>query len=231
MSLEHGASIVTNGLVLCLDAGNTKSYPGTGTTWTDLSGLGNNGTLTNGPTYSSANSGSLVFDGTNDNVSFGEKLNQTTSNFSMSAWVKSTSTAAGNNNGIIYKKYTGYSYIAGYRLNMPNGAFDVEIADGTSHSQLTAGSGYNNGTWWNVTATIIRGSSLNLYANGVLIGTAAQTFTTTIDSTGTPFCLASLAGQYHIYAGSMSYVSMYNRALSASEITQNFNALRGRYGI
>ena len=66
MGLSHSPSLVMNGLVLCLDAGNSKSYPGTGTTWTDLSGNGNNGTLTNGPTYSSANGGSLVFDGTND---------------------------------------------------------------------------------------------------------------------------------------------------------------------
>ena len=57
-----------NGLVLALDAANTKSYPGSGTTWTDLSGRGNTGTLTNGPTYSSANGGSIVFDGTNDYV-------------------------------------------------------------------------------------------------------------------------------------------------------------------
>lgn len=61
--------IVTNGLVLHLDAGDTASYPVTGTTWTDLSGNGNNGTLVNGVGYNSANGGSLVFDGVNDRVS------------------------------------------------------------------------------------------------------------------------------------------------------------------
>ena len=68
MGLAHSPSLVMNGLVLALDAANPKSYPGSGTTWTDLSGRGNTGTLTNGPTYSSANGGSLVFDGTNDYV-------------------------------------------------------------------------------------------------------------------------------------------------------------------
>ena len=68
MGLAHSPKIVTNGLVLCLDAGNTKSYPGSGTAWTDLSGRGNNGTLTNGPTYSSTNGGSVVFDAVDDYV-------------------------------------------------------------------------------------------------------------------------------------------------------------------
>ena len=68
MGVFAGPEVVEDGLVLALDAGNTKSYPGSGTTWTDLSGNGNNGTLTNGPTYSSSNGGSIVFDGVNDFV-------------------------------------------------------------------------------------------------------------------------------------------------------------------
>ena len=69
MGISYNPKIVTNGLVLCLDAANAKSYPGSGTAWTDLSGLGNTGTLTNGPTYSSANNGSIVLDGINDYTS------------------------------------------------------------------------------------------------------------------------------------------------------------------
>ena len=66
MALHHSPRIVTSGLVLALDAADRNSYPGSGTTWTDLSGNANNGTLTNGPTFNSANGGSIVFDGTND---------------------------------------------------------------------------------------------------------------------------------------------------------------------
>ena len=73
MGLAHSPRIVTDGLVLCVDAASKRSYPGTGTTWTDLKG-GNNGTLTNGPTFSSANGGSVVFDGTNDYTNFGNIL-------------------------------------------------------------------------------------------------------------------------------------------------------------
>ena len=68
MGINYNPSIATNGLVLCLDAANPKSYPGTGTAWTNLTGLGNNGTLVNSPTYSGANSGSFLFDGTNDYI-------------------------------------------------------------------------------------------------------------------------------------------------------------------
>ena len=72
MSVRYNTSIVTDGLVLCLDAGNRKSYVGTGVTWTDLSGRGNTGTLTNGPTYNSVNGGSIDLDGTNDYVKWQE---------------------------------------------------------------------------------------------------------------------------------------------------------------
>ena len=69
MAIKHSPRIVTDGLVLYLDAANTKSYPGSGTTWTDISGKSNNGTLTNGPTFDSGNKGTIVFDGSNDYVS------------------------------------------------------------------------------------------------------------------------------------------------------------------
>ena len=68
MAIIDGPRIPTSGLIFYLDAANTRSYPGSGTTWTDLSGNGNTGTLTNGPTYSSANGGQIVFDGSNDNA-------------------------------------------------------------------------------------------------------------------------------------------------------------------
>jgi hypothetical protein len=76
MAASSGPDIVDSGLVLALDAADRNSYPGSGTTWTDLTGRGNTGTLTNGPTYSSANGGSLSFDGTDDSVN--TLLNQTT---------------------------------------------------------------------------------------------------------------------------------------------------------
>ena len=74
MGAAAGPNVVEDGLVLALDAGNTQSYPGSGTAWTDISGKGNNGTLTNGPTYSSADGGAIVFDGINDHIDLGTQL-------------------------------------------------------------------------------------------------------------------------------------------------------------
>jgi len=86
MAVGYNPRIVTDGLVLALDAGNTKSYPGSGTTWTDLSGNGNTGTLTNGPTFDSANGGSIVFDGTNDYVQVTGSITVTSATFI--TWIK-----------------------------------------------------------------------------------------------------------------------------------------------
>ena len=87
MGLSHSPRIVTDGLVFCVDAANKRSYPGVGTTWTDLTANKNNGTLTNGPTFDSANGGSIVFDGTNDYVDLGSSLSISTSSpFSVEFW-------------------------------------------------------------------------------------------------------------------------------------------------
>ena len=74
MGLSHSPSIITQNLVLCLDAANSKSYPGSGTTWYNLIPGGVNGTLTNGPTYSSANGGVIALDGVNDYISLTNSL-------------------------------------------------------------------------------------------------------------------------------------------------------------
>jgi hypothetical protein len=100
---ESAASVVTTGLQLYLDAGNASSYPGTGTAWTDLSVNGRNGTLTNGPTYSGTNGGSIVFDGTNDYVQCTGSLTVTAATFV--AWIKRNGNQ-GQYDGILFSRGT-----------------------------------------------------------------------------------------------------------------------------
>ena len=124
MGLSHSPRIVTDGLVFCVDAGDKMSYPGAGTTWTDLSKNRNNGTLTNGPTFDSANGGSIVFDGTNDRVDCGNSTSLNFGNsssdfpFSIVSWAKFDSFSStnpifargegdGSTNGIEYTLTTG----------------------------------------------------------------------------------------------------------------------------
>ena len=232
MGISYNPSIVTNGLVLCLDAGNAKSYPGSGTTWTDLSGRGNNGTLVNGPTYSSANGGSLVFDGVNDGVQLAGtnfSLNQMT----ISSWNFSSNYVQ---NGFMFEKTTNGSVNTQYSLFF-NGSSSSNLyyrTYGLSTTDLivsNANSGVVNNNWNNVVATW-DGTNKRIYVNGILRATSANlTGTITQNSTGAAYI--GIYGNFGGYPfnGRIAQTQIYNRALTASEIQQNFNALRGRFGI
>ena len=218
-----------SGLVLALDAGNTKSYPGSGTTWTDLSGGGNTGTLTNGPTYSSANGGSIVFDGTDDYTTLSSsQIAPGTGAFTWNFWAKSTRTQ--QDYSILFSgtgSNTDYGVI-GLDKRVGNGlvyyanGFRIQDADTSLFGNWIyvsfIGNGGNNGA-----------RTLTLYKNGVQAG-GTYTFDYNFTST-TPIIGANHSAFSEVMGGNVSNVSYYNRALSAAEIQQNFNALRGRYGI
>jgi hypothetical protein len=208
---------------------------GTGQTWFDLSGNARNGVLNNSVSFST---GTMVFDGTDDNASFGNILNMGANDFTLAAWVKSASTAVGNNNGIIYKRGTGTSASAGYRLNMPNGTFNLFIADGTNFNSLNSSlSTYNDNKWHNVVGVVSRQLNImQLYVDGNLSSQTSITFASTIDDNNVELAVGALklvgsGVAYHPFSGNISSANIYNRALSANEIQQNFNALRGRYNV
>jgi hypothetical protein len=198
MGISYNPSIVTNGLVLALDAGNRKSYPGTGTTWTDLSGLGNTGTLINGPTYSSANGGSIVFDGANDYV-----ITSTITNYkSLNMWAYLDSKSA---------------YLLDARTGSPSGYFWFPGGDagfGPDWDQF-----YING---NPVSLSLSNIPTNVWFNFYIRNTGIRTGTIN---------LFSRFSNNEQQGGKYSLFSAYNRELTAAEIQQNFNALRGRYGI
>lgn len=220
MGLYHSPSIVMNGLVLCLDAGNTKSYPGSGTTWTDLSGNGITGTLTNGPTYSSANGGSIVFDGVNDYIELNtNNIISATNPFTFEAFYKVTNTSV---NAELFGNYgTGYTsntiWISGrygVYINMPVPYFQgYPLGAGTYHMAFTRTSS----------------GDCILYKNGVVDGTA--TSTASISSSQNFRIGSDVNGIGEVFGGNLYSLKVYNRVLSAAEISQNFNALRGRFGI
>ena len=248
--LAHSPSIVMNGLVLALDAGNTKSYPGSGTTWTDLSGGGNTGTLTNGPTYSSANGGSIVFDGVNDYINMGNSQagNFGTSNFSINAFFRCT---LGSNNAGIFCKSIGDNPTTeyGWLLDTPSGTqlgFAIATTNSAwgssgSYSCQSTGLSINDGNWRMATIVGDRTqTNISMYINGVLqtlqgfvgglnqfntVGNVTNTYNLVLGSESD-----AGAGQLP-FTGNIAQVSIYNRALSATEVSQNFNALRGRFGV
>jgi hypothetical protein len=220
---------VINGLVLALDAANTRSYPGSGTTWTDLSGRGNNGTLINGPTYNSANGGSIVFDGTDDYVTLSSsQIAPGTGAFTWNFWAKSTRTQqdysilfSGNGSNSDYG-VIGLDKRVGNGLAYYANGFRIQDADITFFGNWIYVSFIGNGG-----STGSR--TLRLYKNGVQAG-STYTFDYNFTST-TPYIGANHSALSECMGGNISSVSYYNRALSAAEIQQNFNALRGRFGI
>jgi len=221
MALAHSPKIITDGLVLCLDAGNTKSYPGSGTTWTDLSGNGNNGTLTNGPTYSSSNGGSIVFDGVNDCIVVNNNANILSKTaYTKIAWFYPTSFVTNNN--IVSGGNSGqHAFWLGASTNLRaghNGSWSTVVSNTTLS--------LNN--WYCGAVTYSDTSGWVLYLNGIPEVTNASITTFTGNQ---EIVIGAYTTGSNVFTGRIPQVSIYNRALTASEIQQNFNALRGRYGI
>lgn len=230
MSLSHSPNIVTDGLLLCLDAADRKSYPGSGTVWTDRSGNVINGTLTNSPTFSADNGGSLVFNGINSGILLaGTKLslNQMT----ISCWNYATSYSQ---NGFMFEKTTNGSVNTQYSL-FYNSSNDIYYRTfGLSSQDLSVNittAGVINSQWNNIVATF-DGVNKRIYVNGVLRQTSGNlTGTITQNTTGDAYI--GIYGNFTGYAfnGRIANTSIYNRALTLEEILQNFNVRRGRYGI
>ena len=227
MGLGHSPRIVTDGLVLALDAGNTKSYPGSGTTWTDLSGNGNAGTLANGPTYSSDDGGSIVFDGSDDHVTFTSNPSLT-DQITIEVWVKLNSTSADN------------GWICGregsYRLLYTSSVFHWVCATDnngwyTTGTAIDAGSVAPHTNTYQVVVTY-DGSNNKIYVNGTL-RTTGGSISGNIKDVGSYYIMRDGSSDANIDYGKGNLYShkLYNKALTASEIKQNFNALRGRFGI
>ena len=215
--MYYGPKIVTSGLVLCLDAANKRSYPGTGTTWTDLSGNSNTGTLTNGPTFSAGNMGSIVFDGTNDYVNISSLITGNQS-FSWGAWINPTATGTPVLFGNVSNGLAMISYWDSANNKVRVGTYGNDI--------LTSGTAIPPSTW-GYTCWTWNGTTLTSYTNGIADGTAAG-FSFNISNLYTTIG-NSVNSQY--FTGRIAQTLVYNRALSESEILKNYNATAVRFGM
>jgi len=225
-----GPNIVEEGLVLALDAANTKSYPGTGTTWYDLSGNSNNGTLTNGPTFDSGNQGSIVFDGTDDFVTIPHDSTQSFSgNFSIEAVIYPTDNTA----NCIIQKGSGNDYYQEYWLLQDmrgsNRSFSLIMGKtgNTSANYISTGNISVLNTFHHVIATV-NGTTATIYVNNVQEGTG--TISNRIQSTSA-LRIGRRVDNFATAEGKIPIVKLYNRALTASEVLQNYNATKSRFGL
>ena len=231
-------NIVTDGLVYNLDTSNTSSYSGTGTTWVDLTGSGKNGTLTNGPTFSTLNSGTLVFDGSNDfiNISATDLLTFGTNPFSIEFWMYSTYVYPGS--GTLYKTilsnysdYNGdfgsYFFLGLFNLNNSTLQNKVGVLDHTGNFlDFSFSVTVAPNQWTHITLTR-NGSSFIWYKNGTL-----QVSASVASNNFSGVRTSKIGGgvlSVGSFTGSLPSLRIYNKTLSASEVLQNYNATKSRY--
>jgi len=231
---SNNAPIVTDGLVFYVDAGNSSSYPGSGTTWTDLAGS-DDGTLTNGPTFDSGNGGSIAFDGTNDYTDFGNTLPiDGTSAGTVSIWAKTSASTS-----LLFTKYdTSGSNSTAFYIAVVSGA--ARMFSGTQSDYryyTTTATPIGSNTWANIVFTYDNFSTdLKCYIDGAAYstgqisrGTAPTSIVPQVSGINWKTTSIITDSGTNYYQADIANVSAHNRALSASEIAQNYNALKNRF--
>ena len=231
MAEIYGPRIVKSGLSLLLDAADKKSYPGTGTAWNDISGNGYSGTLTNGPTFNSANGGSIFTDGSDDFVDtnyFGSAVDDYTfsvwfknDNYSEIKYILSRGRDGFGNGWSLFNaiRTTGVAII-GVVPTSP-GVIGISV-DSTSVLALN--------TWYYITGVWTAGVSLQVYVNGILENTVATSGRTILRSSSYGWVLNTISNTIFT-SGYTAVCHIYNRVLLGSEILQNYNATKNRFGL
>ncbi len=223
---NSAASLVTSGLVLHLDAGQSASYPGSGTSWTDLTSNAYVGALSGGVAFSSFNGGILTFDGSDDSMQIVSTIPQTMN--TISVWVRM---GTQTNCPIVYygsNEFQSNNWTWGIAV-YPNNTHGFNEGPMNYPTTSLYTEAVNTGTWKNFTLVRNDAGHTRLYKNGVLVGTKLNAGTTAIRSNSDRFIIGRAGSIYGAFA--LSNVLVYDRALSAAEVLTNFNALKGRFGL
>ena len=230
MGLSHSPRIVTDGLVLCLDAANKRSYPGAGTTWTDLSKQGNNGTLTNmTDNFSTDGAGSLTFDGTDEyvqEVGSASNLLHELSSLTISFWANVSAYQA---NGTIAERFITSSHSAtqassNWEIGLYNDNKNLVFRTSNEITEASNSSSISLNRWYNIVYLLSGGYGKFIVNNEELANQTNNAISIQMTKT---WKIGGLSTRH--FNGKMAIVSFYNRALSAAEIKQNYNATRGRF--
>jgi hypothetical protein len=223
-------NMVTDGLLLYLDASNSKSYVSGSTTWNDLTPNLNYGTLTNGPTFNSANGGNIVFDGTNDYVAITnpptDLINWYSGNYTIQCWFNGSTFTNGSNGGSSLCGNADPTTSAEYWSFGPinTGKIKWYYYSGVINNILSNSTVLTN-KWYNIVFTKIS-NTLTIYINGLL--DISTTLSVTPQSGSSyPFTIGSVAnGRFN---GKVSSLCIYTKGLTAAEVLQNYNATKNRY--
>jgi hypothetical protein len=230
-------NIVTNGLVLYLDAANTKSYPGSGTIWTDIA-AGNNGTLTNGPTFNSGSGGSIVFDGVDDYIDTPYVTAIGTNDFSYSVWIKYSTSQIG---AIVAKRVGSPTFeqftlfVAGDPYGNTAGTYICCDDYNSGGRYVNTVNTYGDGNWHHV-AVVRNSTGVLVYVDGISQSLAGVSTSAIPNLSTTSKLFIGRSGENQSvgaipFNGSISLVQVYNLALSSTEIQQNYNSTKTRFGL
>lgn len=244
MGLIYSPQVTRQGLVINLDAADINSYPGSGTTWYDLSGNGNNASLVNGLAYTSVNKGEVFMDGGDEYIRIPPSSNLTsyfsTSSFTVETVVRSTN--------VTYPQSRHPFYVNGTVTSTPNrgwsvghasstSTLEVRVSDGTNISNTLIAHTVSEATPYHRVFTVDRavGCVTKYYVNSLLYGThnASTVVGSIYDGTTTDFETGVVLGYVWgwRYIGGVSLIRVYNRVLTLAEIQQNYNATKNRFGL
>lgn len=226
-TVKGGPDTITDNLIFSFDAANRKSYPAIGTTINDLSGNGSNGVLTNGPTFDSANNGSIQFDGINDHIRGVDVLTNTygfDSSQSYDIWFNSNDIS--NTGGLFF-----WSDFEGIGVLADTGEVFIQTEGDNSIGKFPTTPTIEVDRWYNVVFNFSQGSKYECFLNSVYMGED-----TTTDTSPTPYRDWSIGCRVRptnsldsFFSGNISIVKCYNTSLTQNQVLQNYNATKRRY--
>jgi len=229
--------ILTDGLVLALDAADRNSYVSGSTTWRDLSGNNNNNTLVNSPTFNSANGGSIVFDGVDDHTTASDNTSLQPTSFSIDTWIRPTSFGAFNT--IVVKPFNGppwSSPFLSYMVRIETSGTVLSCGTNTGGTYRTLSTSYTflTNTIYNIVFTFNSSTGAAVsYINGSVLSSTTHT-AGAISYAALPVLIGASYGTNPVgefFAGNIYSVKIYNTVLTAANITQNYNALKSRFNL
>lgn len=221
----HPSTTITSAPALHLDAGNTSSYLGSGTNWTDLSGNGINGVLVNGPVYNNGNNGHFIFDGINDYISFSTNL-PSTNNLTYEAWVNPSEL----NSSQFYALLNHDGWTSGYvHFQFLGNTLQFAINDkNDKYAEFT----FSTNTWYHIAAVYSTSNQrVSFYVNGSLTNNESYTGNNQPSVASTTLKLGTLNANSRFFKGKIGLVRVYHRTLSSAELLNNFNVSRPRFGL
>lgn len=223
MGFHRGPNIVRDGLVLALDAASPRSYPGSGTTWYDLSGNGNNGTLTGGVSLSSLDSGCMDFDGTDDRIIVDDNDILDVDQFTLSFYAYPEVSAVKE---MVVRHSSATGGIGAFEVYQ--NSLNITVRHNGSHIQTTPSTVFTLNQWHSICLTYDK-QNIKLYVNSTEQFSVSRTVST--NSYTAPLVIGGYYNGTYSFNGKLNLVKLYNRGLTSNEVAQNYNATKSRFGL